>query len=212
MPKEIDRDEVQRLLAEGAQLVEVLPREEFEEEHLPGAINMPLRRLESMGFTQVHDYVAGKLDWLAAGLPSEGPMARLPRAGDVARKDVPTCEMAERLGDVRERVRAAGWNVCVVVNEERIVLGLLRQRELDGDADLTIERAMRPGPSTFRPHVGIQEMASFMVEHGQESSPITTSEGLLIGILFREDAEREAHRIHELLHQHHGDEESGHAG
>ncbi|TMK86300.1 MAG: hypothetical protein E6G44_03940, partial [Actinobacteria bacterium] len=73
-------------------------------------------------------------------------MARLPRAGDVARKDVPTCEMAERLGDVRERVRAAGWNVCVVVNEERIVLGLLRQRELDGDADLTIERAMRPGP------------------------------------------------------------------
>ena len=46
MPKEIDRDEVQRLLAEGAQLVEVLPREEFEEEHLPGAINMPLRRLE----------------------------------------------------------------------------------------------------------------------------------------------------------------------
>jgi len=46
VPKEIDRDEVQRLLAEGAQLVEVLPREEFEEEHLPGAINMPLRRLE----------------------------------------------------------------------------------------------------------------------------------------------------------------------
>ena len=46
MPKEIDRDEVQRLLAEGAQLVEVLPREEFEEEHLPGAINMPLRHIE----------------------------------------------------------------------------------------------------------------------------------------------------------------------
>ena len=139
-------------------------------------------------------------------------MARLPRAGDVARKDVPTCEMAERLGDVRERVRAAGWNVCVVVNEERIVLGLLRQRELDGDADLTIERAMRPGPSTFRPHVGVTEMAAFMAEHDRDSSPITTSEGLLIGILFRADAEREAHRIHERLHQHHADEESGHAG
>jgi len=39
------RDEVQRLLAEGAQLVEVLPRPEYEEEHLPGAINIPLKEL-----------------------------------------------------------------------------------------------------------------------------------------------------------------------
>lgn len=46
MPKGIGREELQLLLAEGAQLVEVLPREEFEEEHLPGAINLPLRRLE----------------------------------------------------------------------------------------------------------------------------------------------------------------------
>ena len=47
MPQGIDRNEVQRLLSEGAQLVEVLPREEYEEEHLPGAINMPLRRIET---------------------------------------------------------------------------------------------------------------------------------------------------------------------
>jgi rhodanese-related sulfurtransferase len=47
MPKGIDRNEVQRLLSEGAQLVEVLPREEYDEEHLPGAINLPLRRIET---------------------------------------------------------------------------------------------------------------------------------------------------------------------
>ena len=46
MPKGIDRNEVQRLLSEGAQLVEVLPREEYEEDHLPGAIHLPLRRIE----------------------------------------------------------------------------------------------------------------------------------------------------------------------
>jgi rhodanese-related sulfurtransferase len=46
MPKGIDRHEVQRLLAEEhAQLVEVLPAAEFEEEHLPGAINIPLKEL-----------------------------------------------------------------------------------------------------------------------------------------------------------------------
>ena len=47
MPTPIDRDEVQRLVAEGAQLVEVLPHEEFEEEHLPGAINIPLKTLDA---------------------------------------------------------------------------------------------------------------------------------------------------------------------
>jgi len=47
MPKGIGRDEVERLLSEGAQLVEVLPREEYEEEHLPGAISLPLRRIDA---------------------------------------------------------------------------------------------------------------------------------------------------------------------
>jgi rhodanese-related sulfurtransferase len=53
MPQDIDRDEVQRLLSEGAQLVEVLPREEYEEEHLPGAINLPLRKIESEARTRL---------------------------------------------------------------------------------------------------------------------------------------------------------------
>lgn len=46
MPTPIDRERVQRLLGEGAQLVEVLPRAEFEDEHLPGAINVPLKELD----------------------------------------------------------------------------------------------------------------------------------------------------------------------
>jgi rhodanese-related sulfurtransferase len=46
MPTPIDRDELQRLLAERqAQLVEVLPAAEYEDEHLPGAINIPLKEL-----------------------------------------------------------------------------------------------------------------------------------------------------------------------
>ena len=47
MPKEIDRDEVRRLVEAGAQLVEVLPSSEYEEDHLPGAVNLPLRQLEA---------------------------------------------------------------------------------------------------------------------------------------------------------------------
>jgi rhodanese-related sulfurtransferase len=47
MPTEIGRSEVQRLVEGGAQLVEVLPPDEYEEDHLPGAISLPLRRLET---------------------------------------------------------------------------------------------------------------------------------------------------------------------
>ena len=45
MPTEVNRSDVQRLMAEGALLVEVLPADEFEAEHLPGAINIPLKTL-----------------------------------------------------------------------------------------------------------------------------------------------------------------------
>ena len=45
MPTEIDRREVQRLLGAGAQLVDVLPAEEYEAEHIPGAISIPLKEL-----------------------------------------------------------------------------------------------------------------------------------------------------------------------
>lgn len=45
MPKDINRDEVQHLMKSGAQLVEVLPVEEYSEAHLPRASNIPLKKL-----------------------------------------------------------------------------------------------------------------------------------------------------------------------
>ena len=47
--KDLDRSAVRDLIAEGARLVEVLGAEEYEEDHLPGAINFPLRRIETEG-------------------------------------------------------------------------------------------------------------------------------------------------------------------
>jgi predicted transcriptional regulator len=143
-----------------------------------------------MGFNEVYEYKAGKLDWMSAGLPTEGENTKRPRAGDVSRKDVPVCGLRDRLGDVRDRARAAGWDAAVVVDDGHVVLGLLRSKELDKDPDMTIESAMRPGPSTFRPYVAIKEMADFMVEHQLESSPVTTSDGRLVGLLMRDDAVR----------------------
>jgi Mg/Co/Ni transporter MgtE len=108
----------------------------------------------------------------------------------VARRDVPTCRLEESIGQVRERVRAAGWDACVVVNDQRVVLGLLRDGELQRGQDELIEQVMRPGPSTFRPHVLIEELAHRMVHHDVPTSPVTTSDGRLVGLLRREDAAR----------------------
>jgi rhodanese-related sulfurtransferase len=51
MPVAIDRDEVRRLVERGAQLVEVLPSSEYEEDHLPGAVNIQLRRIDRQAGT-----------------------------------------------------------------------------------------------------------------------------------------------------------------
>jgi rhodanese-related sulfurtransferase len=50
MPRSIDHEELHRLVAEeSAQLVEVLPAQEFSEEHIAGAINIPLKELDERG-------------------------------------------------------------------------------------------------------------------------------------------------------------------
>ena len=46
MPTEIGCEEVRRMVGDRAQLVEVLPKEEYEAEHLPGAMNIPLPQLD----------------------------------------------------------------------------------------------------------------------------------------------------------------------
>lgn len=45
--QEISREDINELVRQGAQLVEVLPQKEYREDHLPGAINLPLRKLEA---------------------------------------------------------------------------------------------------------------------------------------------------------------------
>lgn len=101
---------------------------------------------------------------------------------------MPTCARDEPIREVRARVHAADWDACVVVNAERVVLGLLRADELSADDGGSVDSFMRPGPSTFRPNVPIDEMARYMVDHDLVSSPITTSDGRLVGLLRRDDA------------------------
>jgi rhodanese-related sulfurtransferase len=53
LPTPIFRDEVRALLEEGDQLVDVLPREEYEDDHLPKAINIPLKEMDRETIAQL---------------------------------------------------------------------------------------------------------------------------------------------------------------
>jgi rhodanese-related sulfurtransferase len=52
-PRPITRREVQRLVAAGALLVEVLPADEYDEEHLPRALHLPLKSLTAEAAARV---------------------------------------------------------------------------------------------------------------------------------------------------------------
>jgi CBS domain-containing protein len=46
---------------------------------------------------------------------------------------------------------------------------------------------MRPGPSTYRPFVPVAELRGIMNDRNLESSPVTTSDGRLVGLVRRQD-------------------------
>ena len=144
-------------------------------------------RLESLGFTRVYDYVAGKADWGSFGLPLEGQRPSSTRVGAHLQTDVPTCTLDEALPAVCERVRAAGGDTCFVVNEERILLGRLGRAALTRDDDASIEEAMTAGPSTVRPSLDLTAAVERMRSQNLTGMPVTSSDGVLIGLLRREE-------------------------
>ena len=122
-------------------------------------------------------------------MPSEGTDADIPRAAAVVRRDVPTCRPSEHLDAARERARAQGWDECLVVNDERIVLGRLRFDRLDAPPATVVEHIMEPGPTTIRPDEQLAKLASRLEEKHVDRIVVATPDGRLVGVVERRDAE-----------------------
>lgn len=82
-------------------------------------------RLESLGFSEVYDYVAGKKDWFDAGLPMEGEIADAVLLGHRARRDMTTCRPDGAVGELAARASVAGWDQAAVVNDANVLQGWL---------------------------------------------------------------------------------------
>ncbi|SRR6266498_24943 len=146
-------------------------------------------RLESLGFSPIYRYVAGKRDWFAFGLPMEGDFAVIPTAVDVVRRDVPTCHLTDHVGEVYKRCQEVGWQVCLVLNEANIVLGRLRREAWQASPETPVEQVMENGPTTFRPDNFLEPLTKRMQEKKVGTVIITNSDGVLVGILYRKEAE-----------------------
>lgn len=134
----------------------------------------------------VFDYVAGKLDWLANDLPTEGELAGMPKLGDLANRHVSTCFPEEDAGGVLDKMKQDGRDLCVVVDKERVVLGIVKN-EATKNSQQSVDQVMEPGPSTFRPYVAVKELADQIAGKNIAAVLVTTSDGRLIGSLRAED-------------------------
>src|SRR5215213_2148530 len=141
-------------------------------------------RLETLGFEHVYDYVPGKADWLARGLPSEGTNADRPRVCAAARDDVVTCSLDTRTGGLIEKIDASAYGFALVIADGGTLLGRVRRSKLaDADPGATAEEVMDPGPSTVRADLDVDELRKRLDKRNLKTALVSTPEGRLIGVV-----------------------------
>jgi len=152
-------------------------------------------RLETLGFEQFFDYLPGKVDWLARGLPTEGEAAGETRASQLVRDDAVTCLLDTPMGSIRESVAASPYGFAFVTTEHGILLGRLRRAAVEDDPAARAEAVMELGPSTVRADTSAAELVDRMRRRDLATLVVTDPEGRLLGVVRRADAEAAVGRM-----------------
>lgn len=152
-------------------------------------------QLEALGFSDVYDYVDGKLDWISRGGPTEGKGPHYAVAGEAADPNaVLSCRVGERLEDAAKALDTVEHDYCVVLNEHDIVLGRMRKKNVVGPMDSPVERVMEPGPTTVRGTEPAGALLERMLKRKVPAVLVTTKKGQLIGVATQEALHRLVHR------------------
>lgn len=148
-------------------------------------------QLEAMGFTDVYDFVDGKIEWMVQGLPVEGKGPHFAMAAEVATKaGVHTCVLGSRVSDSAAAMERRGQSFCLVLNDQDIVLGRLRNKHLEPDSDELVETVMEAGPTTVRPTEPAKALLERMAKRNVPAVVVTTKRGRLIGVARSEHLRR----------------------
>ena len=141
-----------------------------------------------LGFASVYDYTLGKVDWIAAGLPSVRPGQPSRRIIDAIRRDVPTCAANTPAGLALQQAHAQGWDRCVVIAGQGTVIGILRAGRIGASEQSPAAEVMQPGPTTVRAHEDLDATRQRMRERHVAHLLVTTPDGTLIGVVDADDA------------------------
>jgi len=142
-------------------------------------------RMESMGFQEVYRYTPGKADWLAAGYETEGTNAAKSRIKQTLTYSVQTCALRDRMQDIQNL--RGDRDICVVINDRNIVLGIIRGDAWDADPLARAAQVMETGPRTFRPDEDPKDALKEMRRLELEAALVTTSDGELLGVIRRHE-------------------------
>src|SRR4051794_18053817 len=217
MPIPIDTPRTRELLARGAQLVDVLPEETFTQEHLPGAISIPLQAIDKAVeqldrakpvIVYCYDYqcdlsprAAHRLEQLGFAevydyVASKAAWLACGLPGEGLLHD--DRRAAARVhGDVpRLKTDATiqnlnavigDWRIAVVVDGDDVVLGSVRREASSLPADTEIVSVMQSGSPTVRPSIPVRELAKSMDDDGEQEILVTNLDGTLVGLVRRDD-------------------------
>ena len=144
-------------------------------------------RLESLGFRAVYDYVPGKSDWLARGLPTEGTQAATRRAHDLARADVVRAVLTDPVEVVAEHLADSAYPFALVVSEQGTLLGRLPRSIIERSAGKEAGEVMEAGPSTVRADTDAAKLLERLRAQNLRFGLVTTPEGKLVGVVRRDD-------------------------
>ena len=83
-------------------------------------------RLETLGFIDVRDYMPGKLDWLAYGLPIERPEHAAKTVIDSLDRNIPVAFVTETAGEIHLRLKDSNKpSLLPIINDRMILLGVV---------------------------------------------------------------------------------------
>jgi rhodanese-related sulfurtransferase len=212
MVERIDVDRVIELVADGATLIDVLPAVTYDQEHLPGAVSIPLETFRADDvvtfdrkapvvlycFDQHCDLSARasrrfEVEGFTEVYDLIGGRATwtalgLPTEGSVGdrRRIAHYVEPATTVGVDGTIADVPDWDAPVavaVVADDGTLLGSVDASARNLPGDTPVARAMAPAPGTIRPELRIEEVAKRLRDDSLDHIFVTTVSGVLLGVV-----------------------------
>ena len=217
VPKTLDTADVERMAADGAQLVEVLPADAYQREHLPGAVNIPLDAMTDDEVARLDKHraviaycfdhqcdlsarAAALLEVLGFDEVYDYTASKaawlacgLPSEGTLRSESragaIARADVATCGPDeaVGDLVERGPAGSLIVVEAGGVVVGVVRPEARQLPPELAVRDVMLTAPPSVRPSITAAELAKSMDDDGQRWVLVTHLDGVLVGVVHRED-------------------------